>query len=65
VTLELVPNWPSTARQSYRFEIANSFESQINCDILVRLRSGVPTVEGCIYIDYDASNFAFFVERVN
>jgi hypothetical protein len=65
VTLELVPNWPSTARQSYRFEIANSFESQINCDILVRLRSGVPTVEGGIYIDYDASNFAFFVERVN
>ncbi len=65
VTLELVPHWPSTARQSYRFEIANDFESQVNCDILVRLRSGVPTVEGCIYIDYDASHFADFVKTVN
>ena len=65
VTLELVPSWPDTARASYRFEIANGFESQGNCDILIGLYQGVPTVEGCIYIDYDASHFADFVETVN
>ncbi len=65
VVLELVPSPRDPARQSHRFEIANKFDKQVNCDILVRLRNGVPTVEGCIQTDYDASHFADFVHTVN
>ena len=64
-TLSLVPQSTNTANATYRFEVENNFESQIDCYILVRLRQGVPTVEGCIYIDYNGSNFASFVDFVN
>jgi hypothetical protein len=64
-TLSLVPRALNTAHPTYRFEIENKFDGQIDCYILVRLRNGVPTTEGCIRTDYDASNFAFFVNLVN
>jgi hypothetical protein len=65
VTVELVPSSTGTARSSYRFEIVNDAESQWACEIVVRLRNGEPTIEGCANRDYDASNFAFFVNLVN
>ena len=64
-TLSLVPQSTNTSHPTYRFEIENKFESHIDCYFVVRLRKGEPTVEGCIYIDYDGSNFASFVDFLN
>jgi hypothetical protein len=65
VTLSLVPLPRNTAHPTYEFEIENNFEGQVDCHIVVRLRSGAPTVDGCVRMSYDASNFSFFVNSVN